>query len=618
MAAEQEPSDGFKTINDQSDFHYWQNQMKYDTQFIHFMTEIYKKQQLDLQVREQRNKIVTHHTRSSSIPSPCPPQQTTRHLSRLMDKPIISPFTQQKQQLVNIHSTKTSFDNQNAPLHNKTSSTPRRPLDDSNSPENQVRRQVKKPRPHEPTPTSFSTKFTSSSSTERQFRFPPFHLKHAVSNNLPCFYINFSLDIDIAQQQLPSAMKVANWIRQVVQQQSSQSIGDFSLLIPAGKNRYKFGVTRKKDFLMLWNCNWPNDMNNIKIEIERPRVLPDCCALVLRYVPPELTNEFVFKETVKSIKSTVSFSKINYHRPRSTNDYRFCVTDENEYDEIISIGRLAIGHILLPVTAFISGLKMTYCTNCWELGHIRPHCKVSPRCRKCLDAWDRNHKCQKSVLCAQCQGPHSSLSMDCLVVKDYRRSLKDEVDNAVKGGWLHQVEVIKKAGTVHRAELDFPALQQTNVKHAVWGGVPSSEPQNHFGTNQLSELVTQIKYVLDITRRMESKIDNQVMKLDILDKRSSINKQGIIGLANIMQQTITAMLEKKNKQQLQKLAHQIEEFKDDIIEKFNAVSSQQQQNSTPTSPSLNPNKTTKPTTTSNIKENNVQMEEEQSMVSVDD
>ncbi|CAF4876264.1 unnamed protein product, partial [Rotaria sp. Silwood2] len=77
----------------------------------------------------------------------------------------------------------------------------------------------------------------------------------------------------------------------------------------------------------------------------------------------------------KSIKSTVSFSKINYHRPRSTNDYRFCVTDENEYDEIISVGRLAIGHILLPVTAFISGLKMTYCTNCWELGHIRPHCK---------------------------------------------------------------------------------------------------------------------------------------------------------------------------------------------------------------------------------------------------
>ncbi|CAF4860631.1 unnamed protein product, partial [Rotaria sp. Silwood2] len=73
----------------------------------------------------------------------------------------------------------------------------------------------------------------SSSSTERQFRFPPFHLKHAVSNNLPCFYINFSLDIDTAQQQLSSAMKVANWIRQVVQQQSSQSIGDFSLLIPA-------------------------------------------------------------------------------------------------------------------------------------------------------------------------------------------------------------------------------------------------------------------------------------------------------------------------------------------------------------------------------------------------
>ncbi|CAF3812866.1 unnamed protein product [Rotaria sp. Silwood1] len=441
MAAVQEPSDGFQPINEQSDFEFWLNQMKQDSQFIHGMTEIYKKQHLDLQAREQRNRMVTHHTRSSSILSP------SNHFV--------------------FHSTKTLINNQNTSLYNKNSSTPRRPLDDSNSSENQARRQTKKPRPHEPTPTSFSTNLTSSSTTERQFRFLPFHLKHAISNNLPCFFISLSLDTDTPQQQLSSAMKVANWIRQVVQKQSSQSVGDFFLFIPVGKNRYKFGVTTKKDFLMLWNCNWPKDMNDIKIEIERPHALPDCCALVLRYVPAELSNEFVFKEIVKSIKSTVTFSKIKYY-PRSTNDYRFCVTDDNEYDEIISIGRLAIGHILLSVTAFIPGLKMTYCTNCWELGHFRSHCQVSPHCRKCLDAWDRYHQCQKPVLCAQCQGPHSSLSMDCLVVKDYHRSLKDEIDNAFKGGWLHQVEVTKKSDTAYREELDFPAPQQVGVSFIVY------------------------------------------------------------------------------------------------------------------------------------------------------
>ena len=83
---------------------------------------------------------------------------------------------------------------------------------------------------------------------DRQFTFSPAHLKHAITCNFPCFYIEFSLDDDPAQQQkLPSAMKVASWIRREIEQQSSQILGDFSLLVPAGKNRYKLGVATKKD-----------------------------------------------------------------------------------------------------------------------------------------------------------------------------------------------------------------------------------------------------------------------------------------------------------------------------------------------------------------------------------
>ncbi|CAF4200869.1 unnamed protein product, partial [Rotaria sordida] len=381
------------------------------------MMEMYKKQQLN----EQGNKKMIHRSRSSFVLSPSsgPFQQSVRHLPRLTEKPITSSLIQNQYQLINNQMTKTCTDNTIVPpsltVCNQTSSTPGRPLDESNSSEFQLQSRTKKSRPHEPTPTnsnSNNTTTTTSSSltTDRQFCFSSAQLKYAISNKLPCFYLKFSLDDDLVQQQkLLSAMKVAAWIRYLIQQQSAQSLGDFSLLVPDGINRYKVGVTTKKDFLLLWNCKWPKDMNKIDIETERPRGLPDSCAVVLRYVPADLSRKFVIQEISRSIISAIEFAKINYHCPSSTDDFRF-----------------SFGHVLLPITAFIPDLKMTYCNKCWELGHTRYQCKVGPRCRKCLDLWNHNHKCQKSVLCAQCQGPHASLSMECAVVVNYRRTLKEE------------------------------------------------------------------------------------------------------------------------------------------------------------------------------------------------
>ncbi|CAF2692523.1 unnamed protein product [Rotaria sp. Silwood2] len=247
---------------------------------------------------------------------------------------------------------------------------------------------------------------------------------------------------------------------------------------------------------------------------------------------------------------------------------------------------------------------MTYCNNCWALGHTRYQCKVGPRCRKCLDLWNLNHTCQKSVLCAQCQGPHASLSMECPVVLNYCRTLKEEVNNAVKDGRLNQVKVDNKGG-------------------ASWVGVEaaSSNLQNFQGTDHLGELVTQMKMVLESTRRIELKLDNQVMQMDLLEKKSFINKQAIFGLANIMQQMINASLEKKNKQLLlQKIVQQIEEFKDDLIVKFNSLSvdiDHQQQQVELTSelpPSIPLNRTTNQTAITSInKGTNVLVDDEQLM-----
>ncbi|CAF1240211.1 unnamed protein product [Rotaria magnacalcarata] len=84
-------------------------------------------------------------------------------------------------------------------------------------------------------------------------------------------------------------------------------------------------------------------------------------------------------------------------------------------------------------------------------------------------------------------------------------------------------------------------------------------------------------------------MDNQVVKVDILEKRSVLNKESLIDLAKIIQQLINATLEKKNKQQLQSLVQQLEVFKENVSEKFNAITNDQQQQQTPTSPSLEPN-----------------------------
>ncbi len=50
-------------------------------------------------------------------------------------------------------------------------------------------------------------------------------------------------------------------------------------------------------------------MNNIDIEIERPCALPDCSALVVRYVPADLLHEFVVQEILKLIKSAGSLKR---------------------------------------------------------------------------------------------------------------------------------------------------------------------------------------------------------------------------------------------------------------------------------------------------------------------
>ncbi|CAF5212958.1 unnamed protein product, partial [Rotaria magnacalcarata] len=62
-------------------------------------------------------------------------------------------------------------------------------------------------------------------------------------------------------------------------------------------NRLKLGVNNKDDYMVLLTTNkWSTDVNNIPIKITKPKYIPDCFALVVRYVPRDLEPELVKQE----------------------------------------------------------------------------------------------------------------------------------------------------------------------------------------------------------------------------------------------------------------------------------------------------------------------------------
>ncbi|CAF1357854.1 unnamed protein product [Rotaria sp. Silwood1] len=103
---------------------------------------------------------------------------------------------------------------------------------------------------------------------------------------------------------------------------------------------------------------------------------------------------------------------------------------------------ISIGKTFCSITSFLSGNRMTYCTRCWCLGHMRNKCKVEhPRCRICLNSINdhQTHVCSNIARCPQCNGNHHSLSSVCEKVLQYRSQLKEQVNNDLSTDKLHRL-----------------------------------------------------------------------------------------------------------------------------------------------------------------------------------
>ena len=125
MSTVQEPPDEFVTINDEAVLNYWQDKMKNDIQFVRYVTEVYKKQQLELQNKEGINKKVTQHTHVYAAPLHSRQQTVMYHPPPLMDNIVLVPPTHEQQRNEHdwVRTTKSSTGYPNTSTYNQTSST---------------------------------------------------------------------------------------------------------------------------------------------------------------------------------------------------------------------------------------------------------------------------------------------------------------------------------------------------------------------------------------------------------------------------------------------------------------------------------------------------------------
>ena len=359
---------------------------------------------------------------------------------------------------------------------------------------------------------------TQQQTTECQQRRLPFEqLKRAVASNLPCFLIEYESSID--QKSRPSDVLAANQIEEHFKQEGINI--SFSLVGHVG-DKLKLGVNSKEAYATLISTEkWPAQINEINITVIKPKFIPDPFALVVRYVPLQYNDEFVKEEIERNLKSAENVRRIQYRFERRTNDFRFVVKDLQEYNSTLKLGRISVGNSFCIITAFLSGNRMTYCTRCWCLGHMREKCEHEyPRCRICLDNLlkDRFHECSNVLRCAQCDGCHHSLSSECEKVTQYRADLKEQVNNALSTGKLHR-QVPQGRTQPNQFQLkpnDFPPLPKLLNRPAPWQTTTANTHTN--GTEDITKVLLSINQnvleMKDNNHCMDRKLDRIAEKVD--------------------------------------------------------------------------------------------------------
>ncbi|CAF1521239.1 unnamed protein product [Adineta ricciae] len=245
----------------------------------------------------------------------------------------------------------------------------------------------------------------------------------------------------------------------------------------------------KEDYLKLCDVSlWPAEIQNRKISVTLPKFTPDQFALVVRNVPLEFAAEHVMEEVRKSATSVDKLRMIIYPYQRTTNDFRFIVSDLKEYNGLINLGHAGVGNKLCTITPYRPANKITFCNKCWCIGHIRSRCSsMVQKCRFCLEEYNQGHNeiCTKQYKCAQCHENHYSLDANCEIIREYRRNLNKAVKKATVEWKIKLPEVDTRQSLINqqfKPALDsFPPLPGASAQRVyrptAWKTTASTSTQ---------------------------------------------------------------------------------------------------------------------------------------------
>jgi hypothetical protein len=265
--------------------------------------------------------------------------------------------------------------------------------------------------------------------------------------------------------------------------------------------------------------------------------------LVERFIPLDVNRETARQEITKSILAAAGFSDIHYnHRHRPTYDLRFNVLNMEQYHTALELGRLVIGQHYLPITNFLTGYRLTYCTTCRKIGHMRNKCQSPVCCRKCLAPYINgvNHICQGDTLnCAQCGGNHFSLDSRCPVVKKYRNELKLAVDKALASDVIKRPLPEELSRPFIQSPNDFPLLNQAQATlRPAW--FTSDNESLHFNLKkEVNDLVGAIKTLSETTIRTEKNFNALNNHIELQDKRTLLHHNSLIAAIDSIQPITT-------------------------------------------------------------------------------
>ena len=201
---------------------------------------------------------------------------------------------------------------------------------------------------------------------------------------------------------------------------------------------------------------------------------------------------------------------------------------------------------------------------------MRDKCELDyPRCRICLDNLidGQTHECSNIVRCAQCDGPHHSLSSDCGKVVEYRSDLKEQVNNAIFTGKLHRIVPQDRAQPMQfqMKQNEFPAIPPLNSRATPWK-LASVQPTvtNMNGSEDITKMLLTINQnILDMkenTHRIDEKLDliNDQVNQNALD--TGLHHETLENLlpilASLISQFVWPLMSKEQQPPLQKLFDQ--------------------------------------------------------------